>query len=56
MKGIQNKILISQKEFNVVELERGPFSLVNNLRRYLEEMVAAPGPENRSYDRRDSLR
>jgi hypothetical protein len=29
---------------------------VNNLRSYLEEIVAAPGLENRSYDRRDSLR
>jgi hypothetical protein len=37
-------------------LERGPHSLVNNLRSYLEEIVAAPGLENRSYDRRDSLR
>jgi hypothetical protein len=39
-----------------VGLERGPLSLVNNLRSYLEERVAAPGLENRSYDRRDSLR
>jgi hypothetical protein len=39
-----------------VGLERGPLSLVNNLRSYLEEIVAAPGLENRSYDRRDSLR
>jgi hypothetical protein len=38
-----------------VGLERGPLSLVNNLRSYLEEIVAAPGLENRSYDRRDSL-
>jgi hypothetical protein len=37
-------------------LERGPLSLVNNLRSYLEEILAAPGLENRSYDRRDSLR
>jgi hypothetical protein len=37
-------------------MERGPLSLVNNLRSYLEETVAAPGLENRSYDRRDSLR
>jgi hypothetical protein len=29
---------------------------VKNLRSYLEEIVAAPGLENRSYDRRDSLR
>jgi hypothetical protein len=29
---------------------------VNNLRSYLEEIVAAPGLENRSYDRSDSLR
>jgi hypothetical protein len=39
-----------------VGLERGPLSLVNNLRSYLEETVAAPGLENRSYDRRDTLR
>jgi hypothetical protein len=39
-----------------VGLERGPLSLVNNLRSYLEEIVAAPGLENGSYDRRDSLR
>jgi hypothetical protein len=39
-----------------VGLERGPLSLVNTLRRYLEEIVAAPGLENRSYDRRDLLR
>jgi hypothetical protein len=39
-----------------VGLERGPFSLVNNLRSYLEEIVAAPGLETRSYGRRDSLR
>jgi hypothetical protein len=39
-----------------VGLERGPLSLVNNLRSYLEETVAAPGLENRSYDWRDSLR
>jgi hypothetical protein len=39
-----------------VGLERGPLSLVNNLRSYLEEIIAAPGLENRSYDRRDSLR
>jgi hypothetical protein len=39
-----------------VGLERGPLSLVNNLRSYLEELVAAPGLENRSYDRRDKLR
>jgi hypothetical protein len=37
-----------------VGLERGPLSLVNNLRSYLNEKVAAPGLENRSYDRRDS--
>jgi hypothetical protein len=37
-------------------LERGPLSLVNNLRSYLEEIVASPGLENRSYDQRDSLR
>jgi hypothetical protein len=28
--------------------------LMNNLRSYLNEKVAAPGLENRSYDRRDS--
>jgi hypothetical protein len=39
-----------------VGLERGPLSLVNNLWSYLEEIVAAPGIENRSYGRRDSLR
>jgi hypothetical protein len=39
-----------------VSLERGPLSLVNNLRSYLEEIVAAAGLENLSYDRRDSLR
>jgi hypothetical protein len=39
-----------------VGLERGSLSLVNNLRSYLEKIVAAPGLENRSYDRRDSLR
>jgi hypothetical protein len=39
-----------------VGMERGPLSLVNTLRSYLEEIVAAPGLENRSYDRRDSLR
>jgi hypothetical protein len=39
-----------------VGLEGGPLSLVNNLRSYLEEIVAAPGLENRSYDLRDSLR
>jgi hypothetical protein len=33
-----------------VGLERGPLSLVYNLRSYLEEIVAAPGLENRSYD------
>jgi hypothetical protein len=38
-----------------VGLERGPLSLVNDLRSYLEETVAAPGVDNRSYDRRDSL-
>jgi hypothetical protein len=32
------------------------FYSVNNLRSYLEEIVAAPGLESRSYDRRDSLR
>jgi hypothetical protein len=32
-----------------VGLERGPLSLVNNLRSYLEETVEAPGLENRSY-------
>jgi hypothetical protein len=37
-------------------LERGPLSLMNNLRSYLEEIVAAPCLENRSYGRRDSLR
>jgi hypothetical protein len=31
-----------------VGLERGPLRLVNNLRSYLEEIVAAPGLENRS--------
>jgi hypothetical protein len=30
-----------------VGLERGPLSLVNNLRSYLNEKVAAPGLENR---------
>jgi hypothetical protein len=30
--------------------------VVNNLRSYLEEIVAAPGLENRSYGRRDSSR
>jgi hypothetical protein len=39
-----------------VGLERGPVSLVNNLRSYLEEIVAAAGLEDRSYGRRDSLR
>jgi hypothetical protein len=39
-----------------VGLERGPLSLVNNLRSYLEEIVAAPGLENRSYNRKDSMR
>jgi hypothetical protein len=39
-----------------VGLERGPLSPVNSLSSYLEEIVAAPGLENRSYDRRDSLR
>jgi hypothetical protein len=39
-----------------VGLERGPLSLVNNLTSYLEETLAVPGLENRSYDRRDSLR
>jgi hypothetical protein len=39
-----------------VGLERGTLSLVNNLRSNLEEIVAAPGLQNRSYDRRDSLR
>jgi hypothetical protein len=39
-----------------VGLERGPLSLVNNLRSYLEEIVAAPGLENQSYDWRESLR
>jgi hypothetical protein len=39
-----------------VGLEPGLLSLVNNLRSYLEEIVAAPGLENRTYDRRDSLR
>jgi hypothetical protein len=39
-----------------VGLERGPLSLMNNLRSYLEEIVAAPGVESQSYDRRDSLR
>jgi hypothetical protein len=38
-----------------VGLERGTLSLVNTLRRYFEEIVAAPGLENRSYGRRDSL-
>jgi hypothetical protein len=31
-----------------VGLERGPLSLVNNLRSYLNGKVAAPGLENRS--------
>jgi hypothetical protein len=39
-----------------VVLERGPLSLLYNLRSYLEEIVAAPGLENRSYGRRDLLR
>jgi hypothetical protein len=39
-----------------VSLERRPLSLVNNLRSYLEEIVAAPGLENRSYGRRYSSR
>jgi hypothetical protein len=39
-----------------VGLERGPLSLVNNLRSYFEEIVAALGLENRIYSRRDSLR
>jgi hypothetical protein len=39
-----------------VGLERGPLSLVNNLRSCLEEIVAAPGLGNQSYDWRDSLR
>jgi hypothetical protein len=39
-----------------VGLELGPLSLVNNLRSYLEEILTAPGLENRSYDRSDSLR
>jgi hypothetical protein len=38
-----------------VGLERGPLSLVNNSRSYLEQIVAAPGLENRSYGRRESL-
>jgi hypothetical protein len=38
-----------------VGLEWGPLSFVNNLRSYLEEIVAAPGLENWSYDRRDSF-
>jgi hypothetical protein len=37
-----------------VGLERGPLSLVNNLRSYLNGKVAAPGLESRSYGRRDS--
>jgi hypothetical protein len=37
-------------------LERDPLSLVNNLRSYLEEIVAASGLEDRNYDRRDWLR
>jgi hypothetical protein len=39
-----------------VGVERGPLSLVNNLSSYLEEIVAAPGLENRSYGRGDWLR
>jgi hypothetical protein len=39
-----------------VGLERSPLSLVNNLRSYLEEIVAAPGLDNRSCHRRGSLR
>jgi hypothetical protein len=41
-------ILVHNTFWAAVGLERGPLSLVNNLRSYLEE--------NRSYDRRDSLR
>jgi hypothetical protein len=38
-----------------VGLERGPLSFVNNLRSYLEEIVAAPSLEILSYGRSDSL-
>jgi hypothetical protein len=37
-----------------VGLERGPLSIVNNLRSYLNGKVAATDLENRSYDRRAS--
>jgi hypothetical protein len=35
--------------WEVVSLERGPLSLVSTLRSYLEEIVAAPGLENREH-------
>jgi hypothetical protein len=55
--GAPGSILCVARFFRAaVGLERGPLSLVSNLRSYLEEIVAAPGLQNRSYDRRDSLR
>jgi hypothetical protein len=44
---------VARFSWAAVGLELGPLSLVNNLRSYLEEKVAAPGLENRSYGRRD---
>jgi hypothetical protein len=55
--GVPGSILgVTRFFWAAVGLERGPLSLVNNWRNYLEEIVAAPGLENRSYDRRDLLR
>jgi hypothetical protein len=55
--GVPGSITGIARFFWVAEgLERGPLSLANNLRSYLEEIVAAPDRENRSYDRRESLR
>jgi hypothetical protein len=42
--------------WEVVGLERGPLSLVSIAESYLEEIVAAPGLENRECGRGDPLR
>jgi hypothetical protein len=50
--GVPGSISGVVRFFWAVGLERGPHSVVNNLRSYLEEIVAAPGLENRRYGRR----
>jgi hypothetical protein len=56
--GLKCLIIFSHSHFFIINFsfDYDDLNLVNNLRSYLEEIIAAPGLENRSYDRRDSLR